>query len=110
MPFQKGHKKKGGRVKGVPSHKTLLLNTFAETVVEGGMEKFMRELMKLNGKAFVTSYLTIYEYVRPKLARTELTGANGKDLFIPITTIEIVHTQEIPLNGNGIGDSPAVPN
>lgn len=109
MGFQKGHKKTGGRKKGVIPKKILLLNTFAKAVVEGGMDKFITELKKLNGRDYVTSFLTIFEYVQPKLARTELTGKDGKDLFIPITQIEIVHTQEIPLNGNGAIDSPTAP-
>lgn len=108
MPFEKGHAKKGGRKKGVIPQKTLILNTFAQAIIEGGMDKFRIELNKLSGKTFVDSYLTLLEYVRPKLARTELTGKDGKDLFKDISEIVVVHTNEIPLNGNGTTDQPAI--
>lgn len=80
MAFQKGNKKIKGRVKGTPNKKTLILDSFAKTIVEGGMEKFQRELMKLKGANFVKNYMAIFEYVKPKLARTELTGKDGNEL------------------------------
>lgn len=80
MGFQKGNTPKGRRAKGTPNKKTLILDSFAKTIVEGGMEKFQAELMKLKGQAFVKSFMTIFEYVKPKLARTELTGKDGDEL------------------------------
>lgn len=71
MAFVKGQKKLGGKVKGTPNKKTLILETFAQTIVEGGMEKFLDELMKLKGSEFIYSYMTLFEYVKPKLARVE---------------------------------------
>lgn len=79
--FEKGHKKSGGKQQGAKNKKTLVLDAFAKTIVEGGMEKFQRELMKLNGKEFVNAYMVIFEYVKPKLARTELTGKDGSELI-----------------------------
>lgn len=69
--------KTGGRQKGSVNKKTQLLEGFAVSVTAGGMDKFLRELKKLEGKQYVDSYLSVYEYVRPKLARTELTGKDG---------------------------------
>jgi hypothetical protein len=50
MPFEKGKNKTGGRKKGLPNKKTAILDTFAQSVVDGGMEKFKKELNKLEGK------------------------------------------------------------
>lgn len=82
--FTKGHK--GFKPKGAKSSKTLVLDTFAKHVVEGGMDKFQEELMKLSGKDFVYAYATFFEYVKPKLARTELVGKDGHKL-----TVEVIH-------------------
>ncbi len=71
MPFEKGKGKTGGRGKGVSNKKTMLLDAFAKSVCEGGSDKFQKELMKLGGKDFVYAYLTLFEYVIPKLSRTE---------------------------------------
>lgn len=68
--FEKGHK--GMKPKGAISKKTAILDTFAKDVVEGGMEKFIEELHKLKGSAFVNAYMAIFEYVKPKLARSEI--------------------------------------
>lgn len=71
MPFAKGKGKTGGRKKGVTNKKTVLLDAFAKSVCEGGAEKFQREMLKLVGKDFVYAYLALFEYVMPKLNRTE---------------------------------------
>lgn len=72
--FKNGNK---GKPKGAINKKTLILESFAKTIVEGGMEKFEQELHKLSGKEFVNAYMTLFEFVKPKLARTELTGKDG---------------------------------
>lgn len=72
-PFKEGNP---GRPPG-PNKKTVVLDGFAKHIVEGGMDKFQDELNKLTGKDYVTAFMTIFEYVKPKLARTELTGKDG---------------------------------
>lgn len=67
--FEKGNT---GKPKGAKSKKTLVLDAFAAHVVEGGMEKFMKELNTLKGSAYVMAYMSIFEYVKPKLARSEV--------------------------------------
>ena len=66
--FEKGN---AGKPKGAKSKKTLVLDAFAQHVVEGGMDKFMKELNSLKGVAYVNAYMAIFEYVKPKLARIE---------------------------------------
>ncbi len=48
------------------------------------------EMNKLKGKDFVVNFLSLLEYHKPKLARTEMTGKDGKDLEIRNWTIEPV--------------------
>lgn len=84
MPFQKGKHKTGGRAKGVTNKKTVVLDAFAKEVCEGGAAKFQQELKKLKGKDYVNAYLAVFEYVRPKLARTEIKGEiahSGRIIF-----------------------------
>ena len=61
-----------GKPRGVKSKKTLLIESFAKTIVEGGMEKFQTELNKLRGEEYIHAYLTLLEYVKPKLQRTDM--------------------------------------
>lgn len=77
--------KGGGRPPNAKNKKTLILSTFAQTIVEGGMERFKKELNSLKGKYYVDAFITLLEYVIPKLARTEVTGDNGA----PIQTSNI---------------------
>jgi len=42
-----------------------------EHMADGGAAKFKEEINKLTGKDFVTAYLTLLEYIKPKLARQE---------------------------------------
>ncbi len=74
MKFQKGHVKTGGKKKGNKNKKTLIIDTFATHIVEGGMERFSEELAILHGRDYVNAYMLMFEYVKPKLARTELSG------------------------------------
>lgn len=72
MAFEKGKHKTGGRVAGAKNKKTLIIDSFAKTICDGGMEKFQKELNTLLGKDYVDAYLKLFEYVKPKLSRTEV--------------------------------------
>jgi len=89
-------KKTGGRHSGTRNKNTLILETFAETIAKGGMEKFQQELDKLSGKDYINAYLTVFEFVKPKLARTEHKAAQeqGNNLL----KIEIVSPPENSTN------------
>lgn len=73
MAFRKGKIKTGGREVGVTNKKKLLIDAFAMSVCDGGMERFQEELEKLSGKDYVYAYLTLFEYVKPKLSRLDAT-------------------------------------
>ena len=69
--------------KQFPSHDNRAWEIFADYCVNGGLEKFQRELNALKGKHFVDSFTNLLEF--HKLARTEL--KHEGDL---VTTIKIV--------------------
>jgi hypothetical protein len=72
MPFEKGKHKTGGRTSGAKNKNTLIIDSFAQSICDGGMEKFQSELENLEGKDYVNAYLQLFEYVKPKLSRMEM--------------------------------------
>jgi hypothetical protein len=91
MKFKKGNKEGKGRPKGTPNKKTEQWQAFSEYCLSGGVERFQKELNGLKGKQYVDAFLSILEFHKPKLARTELTGEDGEELIPKNITIEIVH-------------------
>jgi hypothetical protein len=75
MAFVKGSSGNSlGKIPGTLSKKTLVLKSFTETIVDGGMERFEEELSKLKGKQYVDAFLALLEYVQPRLQRSEVIG------------------------------------
>lgn len=76
MPFVKGQSgNTKGKPKGVRSEKTLVLETFCQDIIEGGMLRFneaMNKLAKEKPEKYIDSYLALLEYVKPKLARQDV--------------------------------------
>ncbi len=75
--FQKGISGNPSGAPKRPQKKTLILNNFLEAVVDDNTKRFKKELKKLSGKAYVDAILTMMEYVKPKLARTEVSNPDG---------------------------------
>ena len=84
MPAIKGHKKTGGRQKGTPNKRTEQWATFTSFCLEGGLERFEIEIKKLKGKQYVDAFLSLLEFHKPKLARTEMTHEGLKEMVIKI--------------------------
>ena len=94
-------KKTGGKRKGTPNKRTVESAKRVEFVLnllEGSLDE---DIAALDPKDRVKLWNDLQEYIRPKLARTELTGKDGKDFIQPITTIEIVHTSQIGTKDSG---------
>lgn len=77
-------KKTGGREKGTPNKSTLAVREAIAKLADGHAERFIGWIDKVAetdpGRA-ADLYLKAIEYHIPKLARSELTGANGERLF-----------------------------
>ena len=86
MPFEKGNQlwKKGLAARKAKDDR---LAEFFEIVVTGGIEVYAQKLSELSqGEELTKEELDfmdrverLFEYVRPKLARTEITGKGGKE-------------------------------
>lgn len=80
MAAPKGNKFAGNR-KGTPNKRTEQWETFTEYCLNGGLERFERELNTLEGKDYVNAFTALLEFHKPKLARTELKHEGAIDLI-----------------------------
>lgn len=91
----KGMKNKKTRLKeklGLQNWEGLV--TYIETE---GATKLIDEMKKLSGKDYVTAMNGLSEFVKPKLARTELSGRDGKE-------IQVVHVIESNVDYKNLPD------
>lgn len=82
MPFQKGHK--GFKPKGAKSEKIKAWDELGAMITGEHTERvntYLEQLFKTDKEAFFKAYTLLLEYFKPKQARTELTGSDGKDLI-----------------------------
>lgn len=103
MPFEAGNKA-GGRSKGAKNKTTLakeliqnnLWDEVSGWVTGEGVQKCKEEMMTLEGKDFVYSYMQFLEYFKPKLQRTTLDGKVEIDAFEITIDGENPHTDNQP--------------
>ena len=84
MPFKEGHKKVGGRAKGQTNKTTAEIRDAYQKLVEDNltnMTEWLTQVAAENPERAMDLMLKLSEYMIPKLARQEVTGADGKDLF-----------------------------
>ena len=73
MPFKKGESgNPNGRPGGAVNKKTEQWEIFSEYCLNGGLERFEQELHKLEGRDYVNAFMSLLEFHKPKLARTEV--------------------------------------
>jgi LytS/YehU family sensor histidine kinase len=88
MGFKEGHKKVGGRTKGQTNKTTAEIRDAYQKLVEdnlNNMTEWLTQVAAENPERAMDLMLKLSEYMIPKLARQEVTGADGKDLFKNIT-------------------------
>ena len=79
---------RNGRPKDAKNKNTAAIRTAYQNLVEMNLENmsmWIAEVASEDPKAAVDLMIKLSEYVIPKLARTEVTGANGEDLFKNLT-------------------------
>lgn len=85
MKFQKGNKPKHVKQKGeIPKRTKEVLKTI-ETVLGFLNKTIEQDLEKLKPVERANMWNNLQEYIRPKLARTELTGKDGNAMEITVT-------------------------
>jgi hypothetical protein len=85
--FEKGNKLSGSR-KGSPNKRTQQWETFADYCLNGGLQKFEKELNSLKGKQFVDAFTALLEYHKPKLARSDVNHSGDINITPPIIKIQ----------------------
>lgn len=89
MGFKKGEvTNPKGRPKGKPNKTTAEIKEAYQKLVEDNltnMTKWLGDVAMENPEKAMDLILKLSEYMIPKLARQEVTGADGKDLFKNIT-------------------------
>lgn len=88
MPFVKGKPKTGGRTKQSKNKATIVKEKVGLKNWEGlvayietdGATKLIREMKKLKARDYVIAVNGLAEFVKPKLARTEVSGPGGKPI------------------------------
>lgn len=80
--------KTGGRKKGTPNKSTIQIREAYQRLVENNLDNMSTWLADVAGddpKQALELMLKLSEYMIPKLARQEIVGNDGEDLFKNIT-------------------------
>lgn len=90
----------GGRPPGAKNLRSARWEEFGDWFILEGTKRLQEEMGKLKGKEFVLTVKDLMEYFQPKLARSEITGKDGKD-FIPTPIINALpeNNSNQPSNG-----------
>jgi len=89
MPFQKGNKL-GGRTEGAINKVNKEIKEAVAKLVESNLDnmtEWLKIIAKKDPEKAMYIIINLLEYNVPKLARTELTGKDGKDLIPKKTKI-----------------------
>lgn len=79
--FKKGNR---GRKPGIPNKTTQAIRDAFQFLVEDNLDNlqvWLEKVAEKNPKDAIELTMKLSEYVIPKLARKEIVGADGKDLF-----------------------------
>ena len=72
MAFQKGKEKTGGRKKGTPNKTTSSIRNRIQKLVDSEYEAVLSDLKELSPKDRVNAFISMLEFVLPKLNRSEI--------------------------------------
>lgn len=75
---------RNGRPKGIPNKNTMAIREAYQKLTEDNLDNMSLWLARIaeeNPEKAMTLMLQLSEFIIPKLARTELTGNDGDDLF-----------------------------
>lgn len=78
-------KKFGGRKKGVPNKDKSLLKAMCLYLIDGGYEKFKKELDKLQGQAYVKYFIQLSKLA----AKDDLSSVQANEMIIELLNNKI---------------------
>lgn len=111
MAFPKGKPNpNAGRRKGIPNVATLQGREALAKFVEGNahrLESWLEGIAKTNPLAAFNAFMSVCEYHLPKLQRTEVTGKDGKDLYLQMTDEQMLaRLQSLVAMSRGLRQQP----
>jgi hypothetical protein len=87
MKFEKGNKYGKGRPKGSPNKVTAQTREFLEHVIQHLNMNLLNDIQELSASDRVKVWLSLQEYILPKLSRTELTEDGENDTNLKISVV-----------------------
>jgi hypothetical protein len=91
MPFKKGRSGNiNGRPTGTPNKFTHTQREFIESILDKQKDKIESELDKLQGKDYLNAITGLFEYVLPKLSRSEM-RTDFTESENPVQIIQLPH-------------------
>jgi hypothetical protein len=91
MKFESGHKKVGGKKPGTLNKTTRDIKEAYRMLIESNLDNltaWVEKIAEKDPEKAIRILSDLSEYVIPKLARSEHTGSEGKDLFPPAITFK----------------------
>ena len=73
MPFEKGHTKIGGRVKGTPNAVTANVQKSIAEIVNGNLDKLREDLEAMTPQERVAAIAKLLPYVVPRKVEADIT-------------------------------------
>ena len=96
MPYQKGHKKLGGKKKGTPNKATRDIKEAYRMLIETNipnLSKWLERIAEKNPAQAIMIISDLSEYIIPKLSRTDLTSGD-KPIQAQLPTV-IIKTKNV---------------
>ena len=91
-----------GKPKGALSAKRKAWELIGDSLVNECSDKFMEEMNKLEGTAYINAFLNIMEFFKPKLSRQESLNTNVE---LDRVTVTIADSQTITLFPTNFDDT-----
>jgi hypothetical protein len=83
-----GVRKNAGKPRGTKHKKTLQWEEFGKQLLDNGLPRAMRILNRTSNERFMSYFLKLLEYFKPRAQRIELTNENPISIFLNMTAAQ----------------------